>query len=356
MQTRLTRWSGIFALWAFVGLVLSAEVYFNVRVTRPEVSFYEVAVAQCTRAIYWALLAPLILRLRVVVPLSRGHGIGGVSLHVVASGLIMAAFYLARIGFLVVSEDLPTASFWTVAKQSFFGRNLIDVVFYWAVIAFGYIADLQQRFRSEELKAAQLESRLMETELKALKAQLQPHFLFNTLNTISVFVREGRNDQAVVLIARLSSLLRLSLESTRQHEITVREEAEFLERYLDIQKARFADRLTVRLAFPPEVLGLRIPTLILQPIVENAILHGVAPLEHPGEVRVSADLVGATLRLVVEDEGCGFDPSAPGRRQGIGLSNTRERLEKIYGGRASLVLDSAPGRGTVVTLQIPARP
>ena len=143
----------------------------------------------------------------------------------------------------------------------------------WAVLALGYSLEIYQRYKHEELKAAQLEARLIETELKALREQLRPHFLFNTLNTISVLVRESRNDEAVTLIARLSSLLRMSLDRSRTPEVTVREEVDFLQRYVEIQKARFSDRLNVGISiapdatfslriFPPCVITIDAPSLV----------------------------------------------------------------------------------------------
>ncbi|MCX6934424.1 MAG: histidine kinase, partial [Verrucomicrobia bacterium] len=133
------------------------------------------------------------------------------------------------------------------------------MAYYWGVLAFGYSLEIYQKYKSEELRSAQLEARLIEAELKALREQLQPHFLFNTMNTIAVLVREGRNNAAVTLIARLSTLLRMSLDQSRGHEVTLREERNFLEIYVESQKVRFSDRLEVNIAIDPEALGVRIP-------------------------------------------------------------------------------------------------
>lgn len=343
-------------LWAAIGFVLTIEVYFNVRVTKPDVAFWDVAGSQYARVLLWALIAPIALRLRVLVPLRAGRWIGGVSFHVLASVLIMACYYLARLALLMLREGEAFDSFWAVAGANFFGRNLIDAVFYWAVLGSGYTFELYRKFKNEEVKAAQLESRLIETELKSLKQQLQPHFLFNTMNTIAVLVREGKNEEAVRLLARLSQLLRMSLDSTRVHEVTLRQEMDFLERYIEIQKVRFADRLTVRTAISPEALEARIPNLLLQPIVENAILHGVAAKREPGTVEVFGAVRDGRLHLEVRDDGAGFAPAANGRaREGIGLGNTRERLLKIYGASSQFVLKSEVGVGTSVQIVLPCR-
>ncbi len=359
MYSRLGKWLLLLGFWAFVGFVLSLENYFNIRVLAPEVNFSQVVVPQYIRAIYWALLSPLVLVLRMRVPLSRGRWVGGIAFHAAVSFLVMAVFYLGRMSF--VMADMMKAGeslhdFWTVARRGFFGRNLIDMAFYWGVIAYGYGTALQQRVKNEELKAAQLESRVIESELHALKQQLHPHFLFNTMNTIAVLVRERKNDEAVHLLARLSSLLRMSLESTRVHEVTLRQEMEFLEQYLEIQKARFLDRLTVKTDVSSDALDARVPNLLLQPLVENAILHGIAPKNSPGTVEVRARVSDGRLYIEVCDDGAGISPARdPARKVGIGLSNTRERIEKIYGESAALVLKSEPGRGTSVRIVLPCR-
>lgn len=343
-------------LWAVVGLVLSLEVYFNLRITRPDISFGEVAAAQYARVLLWAIMAPLVLTLRRRVPVSSGRWVGGVAFHLGLSFTLMAGYYLARIAWVVGRAGEPWENFWTIAQASFFGRNLIDMVFYWGVLGFGYSFELYRRYKNEQIKAAQLESRLIETELKALKQQLHPHFLFNTMNTIAVLVREGRNAEAVSLLSKLSGLLRMSLDSARVQEVTLRQEMEFLDRYLEIQEMRFADRLTIERRLEPAALEARIPYLLLQPIVENAILHGIAGKNGPGRVEIEARVENGLLKLEVRDDGPGFEPAvtAP-RREGIGLGNTRERLTKIYGNRSQLVLKSEKGRGTTVSILLPCR-
>ena len=352
------KWLGILSLWAFVGLALSTEVYFNLRVSKPDVSFLAVAQAQYARAVLWALLAPGVLWLRVRVPVGSGRYVGGVLFHLGVSLGVMSAYYLGRTVVVLVLDRSSLEGFWAIAQSSFFGRNLIDATFYWAVLAAGYSLEFYRRFKGEELKAAQLESRLIETELKALKQQLQPHFLFNTMNTIAVLIRENRNDDAVTLLARLSSLLRMSLENGRVAEVTLRQELEFIDRYVEIQKVRFADKLTVRTQFEEAMLDAKIPNLLLQPLVENAIVHGIAPLLKPGTVEILGRIVDGRVVVEVRDDGCGFSPdapAAPNRRLGIGLSNTQERIAKRYGVTGDFTLRSEPGRGTTICIGFPYR-
>lgn len=357
MHNRWIRYAAIVAGWAFLGLVLTLELYFNYRAggMTQSVDFTDLAVSQFGRAIMWALLAPLILQMRVKMPLGRGGGWTGVSFHVAMSFVVMATYYLGRIAAYLLLWDEHKADFWSTALTGFYGRNVIDMVYYWGVIAFGYNLEIYQRYKNEELKAAQLESKLVEIELKALREQLRPHFLFNTLNTVAVLVRENKNDEAVTLIARLSSLLRMSLDPARVHEVTVRQELDFLERYVEIQKARFSDRLSVGIAIEPAAMEARIPHLILQPLVENAILHGIAAKSGPGRVDILGGVEGETLWLEVRDDGPGLGLGAQRPREGVGLSNTRERIARIYGDRGRLDLRSEPGAGVSIRIMIPCR-
>jgi sensor histidine kinase YesM len=306
------------------------------------------------RAAMWACLAPFVLMLRAQMPLSSGHWVGGILFHITFSFVIMATFYLGRLEAWVLLSGPFKEGFWHTANKSFYGHNFVDMAFYWAVLAFGYGSELQRKFKNEEVRAAQLESRLIEAELKALREQLKPHFFFNTLNTIAMMVREGKNETAVTLLARLGSLLRMSLDGNRQNTTPLRLEMEFLERYLEIQKARFPDRLTVAINVEEGALGVFVPWLLLQPIVENAILHGVAPKAGPGRVEVEGRVDGEWLRLSVSDDG----PGLPDNRriiEGIGLANTRERISKIYGEAGQMNIRSRPAGGISVEIVLPCR-
>lgn len=358
MHNRWTKITAIVAGWAFLGFVLTLELYFNGRAGMKmggHVDFVDLAIPQFGRAMMWALMAPLILMLRARVPLGAGHWLGGVGFHFGMSFLVMATYYLGRMLAYVIFYDEPIREFWASALDSFYGRNIIDMAYYWAVLAFGYSLEIYQRYKNEELRSARLEACLVEAELKALREQLRPHFLFNTMNTISVLVREGKNDEAVTLIARLSSLLRLSLDNTRVQEVTLRQEMDFLALYIEIQRARFSDRLAVDIAIEPAAMEARIPNLLLQPLVENAIIHGVAPKAGPGRVTVSGRVAEGQLHLEVSDDGPGLGDGSKRAKEGIGLTNTRERLEKIYGPHGHLSLRSETGRGVSVLIILPCR-
>ncbi|HEY5228347.1 MAG TPA: histidine kinase, partial [Opitutaceae bacterium] len=356
MKNRWLRIAASASGWAFLGLVLSLEIYFNVRAEMDWPDFAGLAMPQFARAAMWACMTPFILMLRERMPLSTGRWAGGILFHFLFSIVIMATYYLGRIeAYRLILHDDLSYGFWKTAYQGFYGYNFVDMACYWAVLAFGYGGELQRKFKNEELRASQLESRLIEAELKSLREQLKPHFLFNTLNSISAMVRDGKNEMAVTLLARLGSLLRMSLDGNHGNETTLRVEMDFLERYIEIQKARFSDRLTVNFAVEEAALRVPVPWLILQPIVENAILHGVAPKVGPGTVDILGRIEGGSLHLEVRDDGAGL-PDNRRVLEGTGLTNTRERLSKLYGDASRMTLRGRPEGGISVSIVIPCRP
>jgi two-component system LytT family sensor kinase len=210
-----------------------------------------------------------------------------------------------------------------------------------------------QRYRQGELRSAQLSAQLAQAQLQALRMQLHPHFLFNTLNSIATLIHKDP-DAADQMTARLSDLLRLTLENIGVQEVPLAQELEFLERYLDIERTRFSDRLVVRIDVAPETLDASTPYLILQPLVENAIRHGIAARSLPGCVTVRAERDGEMLVLEVKDDGPGI-PAASASNNGIGISSTRARLEKLYGDGHVFELNNAAEGGLAVKLAFPFR-
>jgi GAF domain-containing protein len=211
--------------------------------------------------------------------------------------------------------------------------------------------------RDQEVKAAWLESQVARARLEALRAQLNPHFLFNALNVVAMLVRRGANDDALRAVVNLSELLRRVLASGTALEVPLREEMALVERYLDVEKLRFRDRLTVRVSITPAALDTKVPGLILQSLVENAIKHGVAKADGPGRVEILARHEGSKLLLRVCDNGPGFREGwDPSRATGVGLANMRERLERMYDGNYRLDLRRGDDGGAVVEIDIPLRP
>jgi LytS/YehU family sensor histidine kinase len=200
-------------------------------------------------------------------------------------------------------------------------------------------------------QTAQLAAQLSEARLSALRMQLNPHFLFNSLNAITVLVRDGKNGAASRMLELLSDVLRQVLRTDEAHETTVAEELEFLEQYLAIEQVRFSDRLRVRIELVPGVAGAAVPRFLLQPLVENAIRHGIARRADAGVIDISARRVGDELVLTVRDDGPGLPPEPT--KGGVGLSNTRARLAGLYGERATLEVANAEGAGVMVTVRLP---
>jgi signal transduction histidine kinase len=235
------------------------------------------------------------------------------------------------------------------------------VVRYWAVIALQAVyrsqksAKLREREAFElRVQASELARQLATAQLSALKMQLQPHFLFNTLGAIIVLIQQRRMAQAEAMVAKLSDLLRLTLEDVEAQEVPLWRELEFLRLYLSIEQVRFEDRLGVRIAPAPALSDILVPHMVLQPIVENAVRHGLGQSEEAVTIEVKASSSNGSLALVVSDDGPGL-PSPGPAHTGIGLTNTRTRLARLYGDDARLDVEPAAGRGVRVTITLPIR-
>jgi LytS/YehU family sensor histidine kinase len=226
-------------------------------------------------------------------------------------------------------------------------------VFYWGIIVVEHAVNYYQKFRERELRASQLEVQVAQSQLQVLKMQLHPHFIFNTLNTISALIHESP-DEADEMVARLGDLLRKTLETTDLHEVPFKEELDFLKHYLDIEQTRFHDRLKVTMAVAPDTLDGLVPSLILQPLVENSIRHGIAPRPEGGYIKITAWRDSSMLRLEVEDDGPGLCSNAP-LKEGVGLTNTRARVRSLYGDEHRVTLRNAATGGLVVNLTVPFR-
>jgi LytS/YehU family sensor histidine kinase len=228
------------------------------------------------------------------------------------------------------------------------------VIIYWMILFGGQVIDYHRRLREGELRESRLQSQLAMAQLEALKMQLHPHFLFNTLHAISALV--GKNPEAADrMIARLSDLLRMSLESAGAQEVLLEQELEFLQGYLDIQKVRFGDRLNVAMDVDPGALHAFVPSMILQPLVENAIKHGIAPRASGGSISISAGRRDGLLKIQIKDDGPGLPSAAGSVNFGVGLSNTSARLEQLYGGAHRFELSNGAEGGLLVELDLPFR-
>jgi len=229
-----------------------------------------------------------------------------------------------------------------------------DFLSYWAILGVMYAARHYSELQQRQVAEAQLEASLAQAHLQALQAQLRPHFFFNTLQVISVLALKGDRNGVVETLGHLGNLLRVTFDTKRRQKIPLAAELEFLDEYLAIQQLSLGDRLTVHRAVTDEALTALVPSMLLQPVVENAIVHGIAPQQGPGAIVISAERYNDHLQLRVSDSGPGFREGPGG--DGVGLANTRARLQRLYGSDARLDCGHSTFGGASVTIRIPYEP
>lgn len=360
-EKRATRWSMFIAGWTLLGIFWATRWYILFKNAREPITWGESLALGLVEWYLWGVFSIAIFKLCGRLPFDRARWRVSLLIHVAAgsvASLVHVSIYAwanRTIDFYfmngVRSPGLETLSdaFWLLLRNRFHGAMLT----YALIAVASYVIVYARRHRQEELQAAQLRTRLAGAQLQALKAQLQPHFLFNTLHTISALIREDV-EAADRMISRLSDLLRLALRRDGRNTIPLREELEFVEKYLDVERIRFSDRLRTEIRVSPQALDAEVPNLILQPLVENAIRHGITPKASGGTVRVSAGCDGAMLHLEVSDDGVGLERTDQNSNgNGVGLANVRERLQQLYGDghRFSMVDDG----GLTITIRLPLK-
>jgi two-component system LytT family sensor kinase len=278
-----------------------------------------------------------------------------IAVHVPASLLITAGHltFVALLRYYLQGLRGGTPDLSTTISDAFF--RTVDQVLpvYWALIGLQQSNHYYRQARAREVRSARLETRLMESQLQTLQQQLHPHFLFNTLHAISTLIHKDP-DKADAMIERLSDLLRITLRKVGVQEVELAEELEYLRAYLDIEQVHFGQRLRIEYRIDVAAMDVLVPTLILQPLVENAIRHGLEPMVRPGTLTIEAQADGDTLWLRVRDDGAGL-PKNWQRREGVGLTNTRARIERLYAEQAALTVRDNPGGGVLVDIYIPLR-
>ena len=304
----------------------------------------------------WACLTPAILWMSRWAPFERSTWKRAVAVHI--PGVFVAT--LAHIALTVAAQ---TAIVWVVgqeqrswlleAQRMFFNNFDWEMMTYWAIVGLSHALRYYGEARDRELRESQLETHLVEAKLQALQRQLQPHFLFNTLNTISALMHRNV-DAADSMIAKLGDLLRISLHNVGVQEVTLKNELDFVSKYLEIEQARFRDRLTVVFDVQPDTLDALVPNLMLQPLVENAIKHGIGPRRTAGQITIRSARAGSRLELEITDDGVGLSAARlTDFNRGIGLGNTRSRLQHLYGASHRFEFRQPPGGGLSVRIAIP---
>ena len=342
------------AIWSVPALLSTLEtVTFAGQAGHP-ISLLRAFVGEAPQWYLWALFTPFILRLVERWPidgLSR-DGLRNLSVHLVAS----------ICGCAIIGVAQATANAWARPTQGpflsasllwFLGELPATTVAYFAIVGVAHALQSRERWRERERQAAELEAQLKEAQLAALRMQLQPHFLFNSLNAISALVRDRQTEAATRALTLLGDLLRTTTGAASRHESTLGEEVDFIGRYLELERVRFGERLKVAIDVPPELTPARVPTLLLQPFVENALKHGVLRDREGNSIAIVARREDGRLHVTIRDDGRGLGEAGLVQNGGVGIANSRTRLAHMYGERARLTVADGVPRGVEVDIQLP---
>lgn len=359
-----SRWRGTaayFAAWTLIALVF-ATVSFAASRSEGNRGFGFISALEFNLVLFywWAVLSALIFWFSRRFPIEvRPLQTWNLLLHIPTVIILAVGHQLIQLTTLWLllprlRQLFPT---FMACFRAYFGFGFyIDLIIATLIVIGVHALLYYQRFRASQVEEASLRVQLAQAQLRALKMQLHPHFLFNTLHSISSLVLEDA-PRANSMIARLGDFLRLTLDHSDEQLVTLSEETEFVRCYLEIEQVRFGDRLSVEFKIDPVTLSARVPHLILQPVVENAIQHAIAPRAAPGRVEIAASRQSDFLFLQVTDTGPGLAEKGDiSVRQGVGLSNVRARLEQLYGANFSLGITNGSAQGLTVTLQIPFHP
>ena len=353
LASPLLRGLSLLTLWSLVGLAFASQFYLTGNFLGRSITWGEAIGNGLEDWYVYGLLSLPVLWLAGRFPPEKGRRWATAGVHLAAALLFSLAYVALR---ALVGE----VNGWAVGESATFGeifRPLLvrtfpyNLLIYGVIVSGSHALDYYRRYHERTVQAIELERHLAEARLQALLHQLKPHFLFNTLNGIASLMHSDV-EAADRMLVRLSELLRITMSHTGAPQTVLRDEISFIERYLDIEKIRFRDRLSVGIAVDEDVAEAQVPSLILQPIVENAIKHGSEPHARPGHIQLRAAREGGDLLLAVSDNGKGIPEGGP-KRQGIGLTNTRARLAELYGDRHHLEMANQAGGGFTVRLRIP---
>ena len=350
---RKDEWALAGVLWLLLSLIVTVQValgglFAGIEVRVPRAFAWGLAVN-----LYWAALVPAIAWLGRRLPVTRDRWLRSVSGHS-ATAIFNAAVHSCLAALLVVLiRPFPSAELadWQFFAREYFGAALeLEFVMYWAVLGIAMTVESRREAVERERRSARLESQLAEARLRALKAQLQPHFFFNALNTVSMLIRNRDHALAVDMISDIGDLVRRAMDAESRSFTPLASEIDFTSRYLDVERVRFEGRISVSVDVPESLSDVPVPTMIVQPLVENAIRHGVAHRGAGAIVEVKAAQEGEELEITVTDNGPGPTPEWT---EGIGLSNTRKRLATHYGDRAEFSLARLHRELTVARILLP---
>jgi len=354
---RKERWlkvAAVFSFWILFGLYSAVETHYRTAFSAQPLSWGRSLYVEASYSLSGLIFTPLIFALARRFRLEQRPYWRNFVLHICGATVFAI---LVKLLWDVLAQP-PKGwirggfTFWKLALSVDAGFDF-GVGIYWLIVLMIYAVEFYQRYEAGLLNASQLQTQLVQAQLQSLRMQLHPHFLFNTLHTISALVQEDP-EAAERTIARLSELLRISLESVGLHEIPLRQELDFLDLYLEIERTRFEDRLKVDFEIDENTERALVPNLVLQPLVENAIRHGVSRRSADGHISICAERQGGNLILRVVDNGAGLSPDAAYyTKSGVGLSATRGRLERLYGRSQSLILRNLATGGVEAKVILP---
>ena len=354
-------WIIIVAGWAMLGLLYAGPIYFEVEAEGMGHSALRIFSWGILTYLAWAPLTPVIVWLARKFSLVGESWRRSVAIHVPAFLLISVIHSaIATVINLTIQPfdnmgESPT-DFWTRFISRLKGSFVPDLLIYGGVIGICYALDYYRKYREREFLATRLEGQLAQAQLESLRMQLHPHFLFNTLNSIVGLVRDNRNQTAVNMLVGLSDLLRHTLDHSSKHEVELREEINFIKLYLAMQEMRFSDRLRIDFDVDPATTHALVPNLILQPLTENALRHGIGRSANSGLVGISSAVEDGKLRLMVYDDGAGLpDDWQMKGSAGIGLANTAARLQQLYDDNHQFDVRNRDGGGVEVVIVIPLK-
>jgi two-component system, LytTR family, sensor kinase len=360
-RNSLLKWSVITGAWAFLGLVYAAPIYLEVRAEGMGHAAWRVFSWGILLWVAWAPLTPAIIWLARRYSLVGGAWKRSLPFHIPAFLLLSALHSAAATAITLTLKPFdymgtsPT-SFWPRFLSRLQGSLGADLLVYGAVVGFCYAIDYYRKYREREFVATQLEAQLAQAQLESLRMQLHPHFLFNTLNGIVGLVRDNKNQAAITMLVGLSDLLRHALEHSDQQEVELREELSFIQLYLKIQQMRFSDRLEIKVDVEPITMKALVPNLILQPLLENALRHGIGRSTEAGAIGIAAKTQNGFLLITVSDNGAGLPSNWQLKTSsGIGLANTAARLQQLYGDNHRFDIHNRDERGVEVEIVMPLR-
>lgn len=354
------KWAIGFVVWTILGLSFASRSYFTYYRDGVIVPWYEIFSGFLVDFYLWGLASPAIFWLARKFPIERGRLLERISLHIVVSVVFI---------FFVNAVSMP--AYWYLGFPNKATYPTLEIMFqdlilspfmihqgflvYWGTLIAAHAFEYYRQLQAGKTRTAELASQLSQAQLAALKMQIQPHFLFNTLNSIAALLHKDI-EAADRMIARLSDFLRITLKSSESTAVTLDQELEFLRTYLEIEKIRFQERLNVEIEIAPETLDAKLPNLILQPLIENAVQHGTARQTGVGHLEISANLEIDRLIIKIENNGPGLPDNWNLKRKtgGVGLSNTRARLEQFYNNDFSFdIFPKSDSTGTTVILDLP---